>query len=542
VFVLHKRRIVYIFVILFLISTVFIFLSHSKSFAENNGRYNQEAEVLSELGMFKGTNLGFELERKPTRIEGAVMLVRLLGREDTALEGNYIHPFTDVPEWASPYIGYMFETDLTKGKTAEVFGSNDIMSSHQYITFVLRALGYDDSTGDFSWDTSVTKAVEIGLVTQVESTLLIHNPLLRDDVAHISYKALSLNLNGSDETLWYKLVREEAVSSEIANRYYDKFNPPFSSQLYVLIDEQNIDQDWGKDKQTILESEKNRLVTQEDDSISFANKTQFGTIYKIYEFNSLNLLKSIIFSVFTVSYTDINHDLEYKKIKEHFTEKYGQPYHDETSKLIQSDQLNYSSSWVLPNYDIYLAVNKNKGMILISFFANENNVRVEDDIEDKPFHYISPNKDSRDVNWGASLQEVIDNEHAILLSQDEDSLMYLVKTSQTDYLLDYLFENDKLINSTYLITEDQLKNVQFVDYFNTLKDQLTDQYGNPETELVEWMNTESLYSKNEWELAVENNHLMLMNIWNTPSLKINLLLTGLTQRKSITIQFESNKG
>lgn len=37
------------------------------------------AQELKDVGLFQGTDTGFELDRAPTRAESAVMLVRLLG-------------------------------------------------------------------------------------------------------------------------------------------------------------------------------------------------------------------------------------------------------------------------------------------------------------------------------------------------------------------------------------------------------------------------------------------------------------------------------
>ena len=44
----------------------------------------QDAIFLDELGLFQGTEQGYELDRTMTRAEGAVMLVRLLGGEAEA--------------------------------------------------------------------------------------------------------------------------------------------------------------------------------------------------------------------------------------------------------------------------------------------------------------------------------------------------------------------------------------------------------------------------------------------------------------------------
>jgi hypothetical protein len=67
-------------------------------------QHQPKAEALKELGLFKGSDKGFELERAPSRVEAMVMLVRLLGKEEEAKENNYEHPFTDVPEWANVHI------------------------------------------------------------------------------------------------------------------------------------------------------------------------------------------------------------------------------------------------------------------------------------------------------------------------------------------------------------------------------------------------------------------------------------------------------
>ena len=46
--------------------------------------YDDAAQDLSAIGMFRGTANGFELDRAPTRSEAAIMLVRLYGAEDDA--------------------------------------------------------------------------------------------------------------------------------------------------------------------------------------------------------------------------------------------------------------------------------------------------------------------------------------------------------------------------------------------------------------------------------------------------------------------------
>jgi len=73
--------------------------------AKDSILFEDQANVLKSLGLFNGTPKGFELDRQASRVEGGVIMVRILGKEDEALEKNYHHPFKDVPSWADPYIG-----------------------------------------------------------------------------------------------------------------------------------------------------------------------------------------------------------------------------------------------------------------------------------------------------------------------------------------------------------------------------------------------------------------------------------------------------
>ncbi len=178
--------------------------------------YDNEANMLKEIGVFKGTDQGFELDRAPTRLEGAVMFVRLLGAESEAKTNDADHPFLDVPEWGSPYIGYLYSNGLTNGISSTEFGSNNVMNAKSYLTFMLRALNYSDANGDFSWALAVEKSNEIGLIDNAFKTDLMNNEFLRDHVAGISYLSLKQNMKDMTTSLSNKLVNDGAFSKDAA--------------------------------------------------------------------------------------------------------------------------------------------------------------------------------------------------------------------------------------------------------------------------------------------------------------------------------------
>lgn len=112
----------------------------SASAADIEGDVQRSAEALKELNLFRGTPNGFELERQMTRAEAAAMLVRFLGAEETALNGSFSHPFTDVPVWAEGYVGWLYRSGLTKGVSGTLYGSQQPVTAWQYAMFITRAL------------------------------------------------------------------------------------------------------------------------------------------------------------------------------------------------------------------------------------------------------------------------------------------------------------------------------------------------------------------------------------------------------------------
>jgi len=174
------------------------------------------AQSLYELGLFQGVSEGeFDLLRAPSRAEAIVMLVRLLGAESAAMEGGRSHPFNDVPEWAEPYISYAYELGLTSGVSETEFGTGRAESA-MYLTFVLRALGYEEGV-DFSWRNPFLVARAAGILPPAVQA----DSFLRADVVTISYAALSAEYKASGETLAQRLISAGAITQAQLDASYD---------------------------------------------------------------------------------------------------------------------------------------------------------------------------------------------------------------------------------------------------------------------------------------------------------------------------------
>ena len=172
--------------------------------------YDNCADQLKDLGLFQGTEDGYELDRAPTRGEAATMLVRLLGKEAEAKELTYEAPFTDLDDWQKPYVQYLYDNKLTNGATETTFEPEEACSAQMYTTFLLRALGYSDAAeGDFTYDAAIDFGETIGLVDYANCN---ESAFLRDHVAAMILTALNTDVKGETETkLLEKLVADGAV-------------------------------------------------------------------------------------------------------------------------------------------------------------------------------------------------------------------------------------------------------------------------------------------------------------------------------------------
>ena len=200
-----------------LLAVMLAFSSTQAAFADSvNG--SKAAGILNALGLFSGVGTDpygqpiFDLDREPTRQEAMVMLIRLLGLEQTALSQEWEHPFDDVAPWADRYIGYAYNIGLTKGISQNKFGANDRATSDQYIVFLLRALEYSEEAGDFNYADAKNEALGIGL--SGDGYDLFADDFTRGDVALLSYYALLLNPKEKQESLANILLWDDVFSTK----------------------------------------------------------------------------------------------------------------------------------------------------------------------------------------------------------------------------------------------------------------------------------------------------------------------------------------
>ena len=179
--------------------------------------YYAIAKALQSLGLFQGSGSGagegFGLHLAPTRGEGLVMFLRILGEEADALACASGHPFTDVPAWLDRYVAWAYEKGYTNGVSATKFDPDRPISAAEYVELLLRALGYSVA-GVHDASTALERARDCGALTEGEYGVLREAPFCRAHVAYISYYSLDMTVSGAQRTLAQRMVAQGLLTGE----------------------------------------------------------------------------------------------------------------------------------------------------------------------------------------------------------------------------------------------------------------------------------------------------------------------------------------
>ena len=267
----------------------------ASAFAAN---YTNCADSLHEMGLFQGTQNGYDLDRTPTRAEAAVMLVRLLGKEAEAKTLTYTAPFTDLKGWEKPYVQYLYSNGLANGTNRTTFNPTGKCTAQMYAVFLLRALGYSD-TADFSYANAIETAREQGIY---DTGIINVQNFLRDDAAAASYTVLSVSPKNSEGTLLDQLVSENAITEADAKRYQSLFSSyaqyreatagmdallhysvdsEFASPVAVTRDGKTVMQVQTSET-TVFDREKNELLTDRKMTLSAPNTSDKQLLTQSY--------------------------------------------------------------------------------------------------------------------------------------------------------------------------------------------------------------------------------------------------------------------
>jgi len=203
-----------------------VFSMITVAFAE--GTLGEDAQICADLGMLKGETGTVDaayVATAPTRLQAAVMFLRLKGLEAEALaftgEANFADGNLAWAEGANLLAYLKANPQLGWQGDGTNFNPNNPITAKEYYKVLLEALGYKQNTaevvGDFSWDNVLEFAAEKGLakVAAVENYTV-------NDLAVATVEALKLNVKGGDVSLAASLVEAgkiDAAKAEAAGLY-----------------------------------------------------------------------------------------------------------------------------------------------------------------------------------------------------------------------------------------------------------------------------------------------------------------------------------
>lgn len=205
-----------------------VFSTITVAFAE--GTIGAEAQVCADLGMLKGETGTVDaayVATAPTRLQAAVMFLRLKGLEAEALaftgEDNFADGNIAWAEGANLLAYLKANPQLGWVGDGTNFNPNNTITAKEYYKVLLETLGYKQNTaevvGDFTWENVIEFAASKGLSKVAEVADYTVN-----DLAIATVEALKANVKDGETTLVASLVeagKVDAAKAVAAGLYED---------------------------------------------------------------------------------------------------------------------------------------------------------------------------------------------------------------------------------------------------------------------------------------------------------------------------------
>ena len=156
---------------------------------------HQEAiEVLQAVGIMTGDQNGnFNPDGSITRNEMAVVMAHLLNLDYDYYRGT--NPFTDVPEWAAPYVAACAAEGVVAGIGNNQYGGSNKVTAAEASLMIMKALGYFQNAEDFGTDwqvATIRQASYIDLFKNINANA--ESALTRGQVAQLVLNGLKSDM------------------------------------------------------------------------------------------------------------------------------------------------------------------------------------------------------------------------------------------------------------------------------------------------------------------------------------------------------------
>ncbi len=207
---------------------------------EEKRRDEEGIHVLERIGMIIGEGDGVTekyLKTKPTRVQAAVLTLRLRGLEEEAKAFEGSDNFSDIQDvsWAKNILAYIKahpELGMV-GVGDNCFDPMAPITQQAYVKILLEAMGYKYNE-DFSWGEVLSFAKEHGMKYQDAAEFNVR------EVAKTTYAALYAPLKGETRRLFAKIITDrEGINDP------EYTNAPALTEEYLAMREEAQHKDYG---------------------------------------------------------------------------------------------------------------------------------------------------------------------------------------------------------------------------------------------------------------------------------------------------------
>jgi len=204
------------------------------SAAADGATVKSEAQVVADLGILKGDGNGVTaayLQKSTTRMQAAIMQLRLKGLEAEALAYNGTDNFTDAKLAGSgnlPILAYLKANPQLgwQGGGSGAFDPLAGITVQQYYKVMLETLGYKQGM-DFEYGDAINFAAGKGL-----SKIAHAHHFINSDIATATIEALKANINGGGKTLAVELSDQKVIDpAKLVSLQYTQLTLQYSAAM-----------------------------------------------------------------------------------------------------------------------------------------------------------------------------------------------------------------------------------------------------------------------------------------------------------------------
>ncbi|HEX6826217.1 MAG TPA: hypothetical protein VF077_07860 [Nitrospiraceae bacterium] len=131
------------------------------------------------------------------------------------------------------------------------------------------------------------------------------------------------------------------------------------------------------------------------------------------------------------------------------------------------------------------------------------------------------------AHWGQRPEALRLSVAGLVERDEEGKLIYLRNLSDHGVLEGYEFHHESLVRGQCILLQRPINGLnEFIEYYRTLKELLTVQYGDPTNDQTVWENDLYQPVPAYWGVAVLIGHLHYHAVWETAEGTITLELTG----------------